>query len=70
MGQEEIISFLRRYKGSWFNSAQLAFALNIPKVNINASIKRMRKYDELNEKMVRLQFKTHSKDVLHYSFKN
>jgi hypothetical protein len=70
MGQEEIELFLRENRGKWFNVNQLALALDIPKVNIGACVKRMRKYDELNEKLVRLQFRTHSKDVLHFSFKD
>jgi hypothetical protein len=71
MGQEEIVSFLRENKGRWFNVSQLSLALNIPKVNVGACIKRMRKYDELNEKSVRLRFQRNvSRDVLHFSFKN
>ena len=71
MGQEEIVSFLGENKGRWFNVSQLSLALNVPKVNINVCIMRMRKYSELNEKFVRLQFKRNiSRDVLHFSFKN
>ena len=71
MGQEEIVSFLRENKGEWFNVNQLALALDVSVENVHACVKRMRKYSELNEKAVRLQFKRNvSRDVLHFSFKN
>lgn len=71
MGQEEIVSFLRENKGKWFNVSQLALALDVSAENVHTCVKRMRKYSELNEKAVRLQFKRNvSRDVLHFSFKN
>ena len=54
----------------WFNVNQLALALDVSNENVHACVKRMRKYSELNEKAVRLQFKRNvSRDVLHFSFK-
>ena len=71
MGQEEIESFLRENKGRWFNVNQLSEALNIPKVNVGACIKRMRKYNELHEKSIRRKFKRNiSRGVLYFSYKN
>ena len=71
MGQEEIVSFLGENKGKWFNVSQLSLALDASTDSVHACIKRMRKYSELNEKFVRLQFKRNiSRDVLHFSFKN
>ena len=57
MGQEEISGFLRKYEGRWFNSSQLAEVLRISKPSIRQSLVGLRKYNEVNERMVRVMFR-------------
>ena len=57
MGQDDINNFLRPYRNNWFNSNELAEALKVSRLSINKCLLRMRGYDEVNEKTVRVLFR-------------
>ncbi len=74
MGQDEVNNFLRRYRNKWFNSNELTDVLGISRASINICLQRMRKHNEVNEKMIRVMFKGKlgcliSKEVPFYSYK-
>ena len=74
MGQEEIRGFLRKYQHGWFNSNELTQVLGISKASMNRCLQRMRKHNEVDEKMVRVMFRGKlgslvSKEVPFYCYK-
>jgi len=74
MTQGQVMDFLRKYRRKWFNSTELAEALKVSRPSINKCLLRMRRYDEVNEKTVRILFRgklgsSISKEVLFYSYK-
>ena len=74
MSQEEIVGFLRKYRRKWFNSGELAEALKVSKPSINKCLLRMRRYNEVNEKTVRVLLRGKlgslvSKEVPFYSYR-
>jgi hypothetical protein len=74
MGQEEIRDFLRKYQLRWFNSNELTKALGISKASMNRCLQKMKRHNEINEKMIKIMFKGKlgsliSKEVPFYSYK-
>ena len=73
MSQEAIVKFLRRNYPEWFNSRQIAGALNVSPSSVNFCLARLRKHDEVREKSftVRLpsRFGSINKGVLHFAYK-
>ena len=74
MSQEQIRDYLRKYQRKWFNSNELTDVLGISRASINICLQRMRKHNEVNEKMIRVMFKGKlgcliSKEVPFYSYK-
>jgi len=75
MSQQAIVDFLKKYQPRWFNSNQLAEALQTSKSSINTCLGRMRKHSEINEKKMKTMLKGGkfggfiNKEVIFYSFK-
>lgn len=74
MSQEEINGYLKKYQRKWFNSNELTEAMGISKASMNRCLHRMRKHNEVNEKVIRVMLKGKlgcliGKDVPFYSYK-
>lgn len=51
MGQEEVNLFLKRNKGSWFSSRQIAARLKISIGSVTTSLKRLRQTKQVKSKL-------------------
>lgn len=45
MGQQEIYSFLKKYKTKWFSSKELADKLKVSSGSITSCLQRLKKWD-------------------------
>jgi predicted transcriptional regulator len=44
MGQNDVYQFLKKNKGKWFNSKEIAEAIEVGSSSISISLKRLRKH--------------------------
>ena len=73
MSQEDIVKYLRKNHPKWFNSRQLADALDASIPSVNICLGRLRRFGEVREKVLPVKMPCGlviaNKGVLHYSYK-
>jgi hypothetical protein len=74
MSQEQILGFLRRNKAKWYTSSEISKGVNLSKVTVNTGLRRLKKYDEVQEKKLRVMLKGKlgliPREITFYSVKN
>ena len=73
MSQEDIVRYLRKNHPKWFNSRQLAEALDASIPSVNICLGRLRRFGEVREKVLPLRMPAGlgvaDKQVIHYAYK-
>lgn len=69
MSQEDIWLFLKRNRMKWFNADEISKAIGSTKVCVHMRIAKMRKYDEIKEKCVKVSYGNHFRSVRFFAFK-
>ena len=69
MGQQDIISFLKKNTSKWFNASQIASKLNVSIGSVLASLKRLRKSGLIEFKSQMSKAGKVYKNVFVYQFK-
>lgn len=69
MGQQDIISFLKKNASKWFNASEIAEKLNVSVGSVLASLRRLRKSGLVEFESQKAKAGTVYKKVFVYRFK-
>ncbi len=68
MGQQEITKFLSKNKTKWFTNLQLSKAIKVSHTSTNTCLARLRKYNEVKVKQVKVKQGFITKEIPHYQY--
>ena len=69
MGQQDIITFLRKEKEKWFNASEISRKLNVSVGSVLACLRRLRKSKLIDFSSKKTKSGTVKKNVFVYRFK-